>query len=95
MNLKDFCFESNDLIVSYQTQQVPTLANLLSLPQLPIRRILGKEPLIDYCSSHVVTSNQYLVMFKQKTMDKEATDKVGELKTKQREIKKCFKINLP
>jgi len=32
VNLKDPCLESHDLNVSYQTQQVPTLTNLLSLP---------------------------------------------------------------
>jgi len=63
------------------------LKNLLFLPRLPTRRILGKEPVVDYYNSNVVTSNQYLVVFKQKTMDKEATDKVRELKAKERHEK--------
>jgi hypothetical protein len=87
VNLEDLCLESNDLNFSYQTQQVFALANLLSLPQLPTRRILGKEPLIDYSNSHVVTSNQYLAVLKKKTMDKEATNKVRELKAKEKEEK--------
>ncbi len=42
VNLEDLCLESHDLNVSYQTQQVPTLTNLLSLPWLPTR-ILGRN----------------------------------------------------
>jgi hypothetical protein len=48
------------------------LANLLFLPQLPTRQ--GKEPLVDYSSSYVVTSNQSLVVLKQKVVDKEIVD---------------------
>jgi hypothetical protein len=50
------------------------LANLLFLPQLPTRKRQGKEPLVDYSSSYVVTSNQYLVVLKQKVVDKEIVD---------------------
>jgi len=88
VNLKDLCLESNDLNVSYQTQQVFALANKLSLPRLPTRRILGKEPLVDYSNSHVMIANQYLVMLKQKTMDKEAMDKIKELKAKEKQEKR-------
>jgi hypothetical protein len=35
-----------------------------------------------------MTSNQYLAMFKQKTMDKEAMDKVMELQTKKKKEKR-------
>jgi len=80
VNLEDPCLESDDLNVSYQTQQVHALANLLSLPRLPKKKTLGKESLIDYFSSHVMTFDQYLVVFKQKAMDKEAMDKMKELK---------------
>jgi hypothetical protein len=55
---------------------------------LPIRRTFGKEPLVDYASSHVMTFNQYLEMLNQKTMDKEVMDKVGELKAKHKEEKR-------
>jgi hypothetical protein len=96
VNLEDPCLESDDLNVSYQTQQVHALANLLSLPRLPKKKTLGKESLIDYFSSHVMTFDQYLVVFKQKAMDKEAMDKMKELKIKKkREKKKGFKIHLP
>jgi len=72
VNLEDPCLESHDLNVSYQTQQVLTLTNLLSLPQMLTRRIFKKEPLIDYSSSHVVTSNQYLAVLKQKAMSRQS-----------------------
>jgi len=76
VNLKDPYLESNDLNVSYQTQQVLALANLLFLPRLPTRKTFGKEPLVDYFSSHVVTFDKYLVVLKQKVTDKEVTNKV-------------------
>jgi hypothetical protein len=34
--------------------------NLLLLPHLPTRCTKGKEPLIDYSQSHVVTNFEYL-----------------------------------
>jgi hypothetical protein len=97
VNLKDPCFESNDLNVSYQTKQVPALANLLSLPQLPKRGTFGKELLLNYFSSHVMTFDQYLVVFKQKTMAEKDVDKIRELKIKKgrKKNKKGFKIHLP
>jgi len=84
MNLKDPYIESNDPNVSYQNQQVPTLANFATTTKM---RSLGKESLVNYSSSHVMTSNQYLVVFKQKKMDKEAMDKVRVLKAKLKKIK--------
>jgi hypothetical protein len=71
VNLEDLFLESHDLNVSYQTQQIPTLTNLLSLPRLPTRRTLEKEQLIDYFSSRVVTFNQYLAVLKQKAMSRQ------------------------
>jgi hypothetical protein len=50
------------------------LVNLLSLPQLPTRKRQGKKPLVDYSSSYVVTSNQYLVVLKQNVVDKKVVD---------------------
>jgi hypothetical protein len=92
VNLKDLCLESNDQNVLYQTQQVFALTNLLFLPRLPTRRILGKEQVVDYYNSNVMTSNQYLAMLKPKTMDKEATDKVSELKAKKRHEKRSIRF---
>jgi hypothetical protein len=42
------------------------LKNLLSLPHLPIRKTHGKEPLIDYNESHVVTFDEYLQLLHKK-----------------------------
>jgi hypothetical protein len=44
-----------------------------------------------------MTSDPYLVMFKQKTMDKKAMDKVKELKVKKerKKIEKVSNIYLP
>jgi hypothetical protein len=44
-----------------------------------------------------MTFDQYLVVFKHKTVDKEAMDKVGELKVKKgrKKIKIKFKIHIP
>ncbi len=43
---------------------------MLSLPYLPTRRIMGKEPLGDYFQSHVVILVKYLNILREKTMDK-------------------------
>jgi hypothetical protein len=34
--------------------------NLLSLSHLPVKRTNGREPLMDYSQTHVVTSEEYL-----------------------------------
>jgi hypothetical protein len=41
--------------------------------------------LIDYNQSHVVTSDEYLQILRQKTMDKEATKVIREQRIKERE----------
>jgi hypothetical protein len=43
---------------------------------------------MDYSNSHVVTLDQYLVVLKQKAMDKEIVDKLREKKVKEREKKR-------
>ncbi len=40
---------------------------------------------MDYSNSHVVTSNQYFVMLRQKALEKEFVDKIKEKKTKEKE----------
>jgi hypothetical protein len=45
---------------------------------LATRRRHGKEPLMDYSNSHVVTSNQYLAMLRQKALEKKFVDKIKE-----------------
>jgi hypothetical protein len=64
------------------------LGDLLSLPRLPTRRRHDKNPLVDYSSSYVVTSDQYLTVLKQKALEKEVVDKIREQKAKKREEKK-------
>jgi hypothetical protein len=54
------------------------LGDLLSLPRLPTKKILDKEPLVDYSNSHVVTSNQYLIVLRQKALEKKIIDKIRE-----------------
>jgi hypothetical protein len=48
--------------------------NLMSLPHLPTRRTNGREPLMDYSQSHVITSEEYLRIMRQKAMDRDVTN---------------------
>jgi hypothetical protein len=84
VNLEDSNLELDDLIIPNQTQGVIELGDLLSLPRLPTRRRHGKEPLVDYSSLHVVTLDQYLVVLRQKALEKKV-DKIKEHKSKERE----------
>jgi hypothetical protein len=78
VNLEDSNLELDDPTIPSQTQRVAKLGDLLSLPRLPTRKRHGKEPLVDYSNSHVVTSNQYLAMLRQKALGKEVVDKIKE-----------------
>jgi hypothetical protein len=69
------------------TQEATRLHNLLSLLHLPIRRTRGKEPLIDYSQSHVVTFVEYLNILRKETMDKATAEEIKEGKIKEREDK--------
>jgi hypothetical protein len=64
---------------------------MLSLPTLPIRRRQGNKPLMDYSNLHVVTLDQYMVVLKQKVMDKKIINKLKEQKVKEREEKRSIK----
>jgi hypothetical protein len=44
--------------------------NLFSLLRLFVRQKKGKEPLVDYSQSHVITFDQYLNIMWKKAMDK-------------------------
>lgn len=55
VNLEDLNIEWNNLLIPNQTQEPPTIVDLLSLPRLLKRKIHGKEPLVHYSMSHVVT----------------------------------------
>jgi hypothetical protein len=52
--------------------------NLLSLPHLFVRRIVKKEPLIDYPQSHIVSSAEYFAILQQRTLDKATIDNIKE-----------------
>jgi len=93
MNLKDPYLELDDLNVSYQNQQVPTLANFATTTKM---RSLGKESLVNYSSSHVMTSDQYLAVFKQKKWTKRLWTKLGysKQKNKKEKISKRFQNTL-
>jgi hypothetical protein len=58
---------------------------------LPARRTNGKEPLIDYSQSHIVTSFEYLDILRRKSMEKVAAKEIKVGKTKDKEIGKLNK----
>jgi len=62
------------------------------LPRLSTRQKQGKEPLVDYSNSHVATSYQYLIVLKHKALNKEITNKIRELKTKENEERRLRKV---
>jgi hypothetical protein len=49
---------------------------------LPPKNTKEKKPLLDYNQLHIVTSNEYLEILQQKTLDKEATKIIKEQKEK-------------
>jgi len=49
---------------------------------LPPKNTKEKKPLLDYNQLHIVTSNEYLEILRQKTLDKEATKIIKEQKEK-------------
>jgi hypothetical protein len=53
--------------------------NLLSLPHLPTKQTKGKEPLIEYFPSHVITFEEYFFILK-KNMEKATIDGTKEAK---------------
>jgi hypothetical protein len=55
------------------TQQGLANGDLFTLFHMPTRKTQGRESLIDYSQSHVVTSKEYLRRMRQKTLEKEAT----------------------
>jgi hypothetical protein len=60
--------------------------NLLLLPHLPTKHTKGKEPLIDFSQSHVVTSYEYLdIPLGKKTMEKVVVKEIRTCKRKEKE----------
>ncbi len=92
VNSEDSNLELDDLTIPSQTQGGTKLGDLLSLPRLPTKRIHGKQPLVDFSSSHVVMSNQYLVVLRQKALEKKNIDKIREQKTKEKQEKRSRRV---
>jgi hypothetical protein len=79
------------------TQEFMRVHNLLSFLHLPTRHTNGKEPLIVYFQSHVVTSFEYLDILRRKTMEKVVAEeiRVGKTKDKEdRQVKGVAKLGL-
>jgi hypothetical protein len=55
------------------------------LPILLTRSTRGIKPLLDYSKSHVITSYQYLGIFRKKIMQKEVTNKEREIRRQEKE----------
>ncbi len=66
--------------------------NLLLLFYLPTRHTKGKDPLIDYFKSHVVTSFEYLDILRKKTMEKVDIEEIKIGKKKDKEDKKAKQV---
>ncbi len=81
--MEDVILKSKNLIGSNQSEEVG-FVHMLSLLALPTKRRQGDKPLMDYSNSHVVTLNQYLIILKQKVVDKKIANKLKEQKVKKR-----------
>jgi len=53
---------------------------MLLLPSLLVGKIRGTIPLVNYSKFHVVILKKYLGILRQKTMQKEITDKEREIR---------------
>jgi hypothetical protein len=67
--------------------------SLLSLPYLLARCTQGKEPLVDYSQSHIMTSTNYLSVLQKKTIDKASIDNSREARVKEKEEKQARKAS--
>ncbi len=62
------------------------LHNFFSLPHLLTRCTRGREPLIDYSQSHVVTFIKYVNIPRKKNMDMATTEEIIKEKEKKKRI---------
>jgi hypothetical protein len=92
VNLEDPSIDLENLPIPSQTLEPLTLVDLLTLPRLPRKKTHGKEPLVDYSNSQVVTPYQYLVQLNQRVMEKEIAKNIKELKAKEREEKMSNRV---
>ncbi len=70
------------------TQEAMRLHNLLSLPHLPPKHIRGKDPLIDYSWSHVVTFVEYLYITRKNPWTRQLQRKSNNEKERKERINK-------
>jgi hypothetical protein len=66
--------------------------NLLLLLHLLARCTKGKEPLIDYSQSHIVTSFKYIDILRRKTMEDAGTEEIRVCKRKDKEDRQAKRI---
>ncbi len=83
---------------NFNQEQMPKKLIILNLIQdtmrihLPTKQIRGKEPLVNYSQSHVVTSAEYLVIMCKNVMEKLVAKLIRETHHKEREENKVKKI---
>jgi hypothetical protein len=92
VNLEDLTFELNNLIGLNQILEVVGLAKLLSLQWLPTKKRKQRKEMVHYFSSHVATSYHHLIVLKQKVVDKEIVYKIRELKSKEKNEKRSWRV---
>jgi len=66
-----------------------------SLLHLLARRTQGREPLVDYSQSHVMTSIHYLSALQKKNINKVIANNVREAWVKEKEENKLRKQHMP
>jgi len=93
--------EAINIVEVIQQRDVPTLANftqeamqlhnLLALLCHSTRPTQGRDPLVNYFRSHVMTSIEYLGILQIKTIDKITTKEHNKAKWREREKNKARK----
>lgn len=66
--------------------------NLPSLSHLLTKQPKGKEPLVNYFQSHVITFEEYHAILKKKTMEKVDVNEARETKKKQKKDGRLRKV---
>jgi hypothetical protein len=87
VNLENLIPKGGSLIFKNLNPTFIEFISLLLLSHIPTRRTKGKKPLVDYLHSHVVKCEFFLMILRQKPMDKEVVVEVEDHKTKDKEKK--------
>ncbi len=74
-------------------QQGLANGDLFTLFHLPTKKTQGRESLVDYSQSHVVTSQEYLSRMRQKTLEKEVVEIIREVQRKERLEKQARRVD--